>query len=764
MNIPALMKRWTTRSCLAFILGLTSVGGQILLIRELITVFYGNETAYAVILASWLFGISAGSFSASRWAPRLKDPRHLIALLEAVTAFLLPASLLAARSLKFLLGIGTGEIVGILPMCRASFVLLLPLTFVLGCLFTFLCRWADKPGAEAVKAQSAGRVYLWESVGAAAGGLILSCVLIPFLPAFLLAVLWGAVNLVAALFLTFKKDVFHRSVCVLGVVMIILVAAGVLERLDGFFRDVQWKGQDVVVTTDSIYGNITLIQQEEGYSLYESGLLSFTTRDDLSSEESVHYALLEHPQPQRVLLIGNGVAGSLREILKYEQVSVDYVELDPKIIRVSQTFLPHKAIASLEDPRVRILYADARLCVKSSKERYDVIIVNLPDPYTALLNRYYSQEFFREAQEILEPDGVISFSVVSSENYLNEETRAFLRSLNTTLKSVFPETVSIPGDTHIFLACNRKGVLTRDADKLIDRLRQRGIPTDYVSDSYLPFRLSEDRIAYIEDVLKQEGRLNTDMRPIAYLFDIVLWSTHFHTGFKNFIERIEGLRLWHLMLIPFMVLLLGAGLKRRRPAFPVTLSIMTTGFSEIIFQIIVVLAFQTLYGYAYYKVGFIIASFMAGLVGGTVMAQRLLRRTPEEILKIYKIVQAGITVYPLLLPLVFVIFRDTVTRGAYAGFFAGTFAVLPVVAGFMGGVQYPCATYLLTVFSKRKEEDISGPAGFLYAADVMGATLGALLTGTILIPLLGISAVAFFCAALNAVVWLLLLGLSGKKG
>ncbi len=157
------------------------------------------------------------------------------------------------------------------------------------------------------------------------------------------------------------------------------------------------------------------------------------------------------------------------------------MELDPKVIEVSKAYLPGEYLLPLEDERVRVRYADARWLVKriswEKKERalYDVVVINLSDPYTAMINRYYTLEFFREANAILNAGGILALKVSSSENYLNEEARAFLRSVHTTLKEVFPDVKSIPGDTNIFLACNREGILTQDFQILLKRLKERRI-------------------------------------------------------------------------------------------------------------------------------------------------------------------------------------------------------------------------------------------------------------------------------------------------
>lgn len=741
----------------AFVLGLTSIIGQVLLLRELITVFYGNETAYAIILASWLFWISVGSYAVSLLVRRIiQNSSGIIGAFQWGVYFLLPLTVIFTRCIKQFMHIQTGEIVGIIPVCVISYALLAPLTLLLGGLFTLICLLPARHSADNGGTRHIGNIYVWESAGAAGGGLIFSFVLIPVLPALHTAFLMGAVNIGAGLFLYEKKGLVYRAQWAVLLLTIAIVFSGLIDRLDDWTRRMQWEGLEVVATDDSVYGNIAMTKMGEEYSLYESGLLSYTTRDDLTNEESVHFPLLEHPHPGQVLLIGKGVGGSLQEILKHPGTKVDYVELDPKIIEVSKKYLPSEFLEPLQSDRVRVIYTDGRGLVKWTVQRYDVVIVNLSDPYTALINRYYTLDFFKEVNRILNPGGILALSVSSSENYLNEETKAFLRSINTTLKKVFTDVRSIPGDTNIFLACTQKDILTQDPQLLMRRLNERRLETKYVREYYLPYKLSPDRIFYVEEALKEDGAINTDTHPVAYLYDIILWSTHFDTAFKHFITKFQGVKFYHLLILPLLVLGIGLLAKKLSPVSPVTLSIMTTGFSEIIFQLIVIIAFQTLYGYAYYKIGLIMASFMGGLVLGSLMAQRIIDRMPSDIPKIYKMTQLAVCLYPLLLPVVFVVFRDAAVTERLAGIFAGTFALLPVVAGFIGGLQYPLAAHLLYLFNRDRGEPAARSAGFLYAVDVLGAMGGALITGTLLIPLFGIPAVAVLCAVLNGVVWILL--------
>ena len=749
-------------NALAFILGFTSIISQVVLLRELIIVFYGNETAYAIILASWLFWVAVGSFAASCFVGRIKQPLKVLSWIHVALFFVLPITLVFLRVVKQVMRIPTGEIVGIIPVCVVAYLVLAPLAVLLGGLFTLACR-ASQEKREGRPSEFVGSIYLWESIGASVGGFLFSCVFVHFIPMLVMVFLLGVVNLGVFLFLCFSDRKWLRK----GIAALVLFSAICSfwggEKLDQWTRAVQWKGFNVVAVEDSIYGNIVLTKDEAEYSLFENGLLSFTTGDDLNSEESIHLPFSQHPSPEKVLLIGNGLGGALREALKYPQVHVDYVELDSKVVEVSRQYLSSEDLSPLDDERVAVYHLDARWFIKRTQKTYDVIVVNLSDPYTAMLNRYYSLEFFQEASRILKEEGILALRVSSAENYLNREAKAFLRSIHTTLKNVFVDVKSIPGDTHAFFACKNTGVLTADPDVLSRRLARRDVNTKYVREYYLPYKMSEDRLSYIEEVLAQEGEINTDMKPIAYLYDIVLWSTHFDTAFRNIFSKIAGVRCWHLFVIPLVVLIFGLYFQRRWPALPVGISILTTGFSEIVFQVIVILAFQALYGYAYYKVGLIMTSFMTGLVLGSFVAKKIIVVCPQRGVGIYKITQAAICIYPLLLPVVFVVFRDMAVTQRWISVFATTFAMLPIVAGFIGGLQYPLAAMITCVINPNKQEGAARSAGVLYGMDVLGATVGALLAGTFLIPLWGIVEVVIFCAVLNGAVFFVLLPLKQTK-
>jgi spermidine synthase len=94
-----------------------------------------------------------------------------------------------------------------------------------------------------------------------------------------------------------------------------------------------------VGSRDSIYGNLAVIETGNIRSIYDNGVILASAPDENAAEEAVHYALLEHPAPRQILLIGGGVNGSIAQALKHPTVErIDYAELDPALIDLARQF------------------------------------------------------------------------------------------------------------------------------------------------------------------------------------------------------------------------------------------------------------------------------------------------------------------------------------------------------------------------------------------------------------------------------------------
>ncbi|MGB2651210.1 MAG: hypothetical protein WBD00_03285, partial [Candidatus Omnitrophota bacterium] len=610
--------------------GASAMVSQIVFMREFLVVFYGNEVSIGLILASWLIWGAFGSAFLGRYSDRIQRRVGVFAACQLALSFIFPLTLLAARAAKNFMGITTGEIIGYPPMMLSTFIVLCLPCMTMGFMFSMACRiYRDLTDSSE---ESIARVYVMEAVGALLGGLLASYFMIRYMSAATILLILSLLNLSAS-FLMQRHLKTIKGKKIIAAFTVLLVVFGTVALLFGGgsrFRDFSlrqlWTGFEVLGSKNSIYGNITVTERGEQRSFYENGLHLYTVPDQLSAEESVHYALLQVESPEKVLLIGGGVGGLLEELLKYPLKRIDYVELDSTIITMAKKYLQNKDSKVLNDPEVKIINEDGRFFVKKKPDMYDCVIIGLGDPYTAQINRFYTVEFFRELKNILNETGVASFALTSSENYLSEELREYLRSIYLSALKVFPEVLVIPGDTAYFIL-SEKAPLTYDTDILAERMRGRGINAIYVQDYYLRSKLSEERMEYITSEIGRGGdvRVNRDFRPVSYYYATVFWGTQFDSPvFRKILHAVKPENVWlSACLFCIAILIFGFFSGKRLGKRTALLAIMTTGFAEIIFQITAILSFQVIYGFVFYKLGIIVTSFMVGLaLGGWLIARR----------------------------------------------------------------------------------------------------------------------------------------------
>lgn len=112
------------------------------------------------------------------------------------------------------------------------------------------------------------------------------------------------------------------------------------------------------------------------------GVIQTTARDEfIYHEMMVHVPMLSHPSPTRVLIIGGGDGGILREVLKHPSVEqVTQVEIDRGVVEMCQTYFPEHSQGAFDDPRLHLVIDDGAAFMRANRERFDVIITDSTDP------------------------------------------------------------------------------------------------------------------------------------------------------------------------------------------------------------------------------------------------------------------------------------------------------------------------------------------------------------------------------------------------
>ena len=170
----------------------------------------------------------------------------------------------------------------------------------------------------------------------------------------------------------------------------------------------QFRIRQTLCQTTSPYQQIAIIETERlGRMMVLDGCVMLTERDEFFYHEMLaHPALCTHPNPERVLVIGGGDGGTVREALRYPEVEhIDLVELDEMVVRLSQEYLPEIS-GKLTDPRVSMYFEDGVAFMARHAASYDVIMIDSTDPVGPAAG-LITESFFQNCKQALRPGGII---------------------------------------------------------------------------------------------------------------------------------------------------------------------------------------------------------------------------------------------------------------------------------------------------------------------------------------------------------------------
>ena len=704
-------------------LGFSAFVTQLTLMRELVSAFSGNELVFGIVLGNWMLLTGIGA-AWGRTASRLRSPISVFVVAQVAIALLPIAAVFALRSLRnvvFLRGVE----VGVTETVAGCFVLLAPYCLATGYALTVACRIAgDRDDSAGI-----GRVYLVDNLGNVLGGVAFTFALVRLFDHFGILYFPAMLNLLFAGLVAASAG--RRFLAGLAAALTVAVAAlATLGNLDDRSRSLEYAGQEVVFHGASPYGNLVVTQSAGQFNFIENGVPLFSTHNVEQVEETVHYAMAQRPQARRVLLISGGVSGTAREALKYPVEAVDYVELDPLVLDVARQFLPE----SLAGERIHVIESDGRLFVRQTERQYDVVIVDVPDPSTSQINRFYTREFFAEVRRVLRPGGVVAFSLGTYENYLGKDLARLIAVAERTLRQVYENVLILPGGRVFFLASD--GDLTADVARQMERA---GVTGRLVNRNYLKGTFTPDRLADVRRAISADAPINEDFSPILYYCHLRYWMSQFQVRFG--------------LLEAGLLLALAVYMLRLRPT---PLAVFCGGFAAAALEVVLLVAFQVLFGSLYYQVGLIVTMFMLGLVIGAGLVNRWLLGWGRRQLMWLAV---GVAVFAgILPPLLFGL--EGGGLGPSAGSAYGVcglplaIPLLTLVLAMLVGMQFPLA-------ARVDYRDAATTSARLYTADYVGAALGALLVSTWLMPVLGVVGVCLLAAGLNLLAAMVMLVRNG---
>jgi len=718
------------------LLGICSIFAQSLLIRELMISFYGNEFFVGVVLAFWLIWVAVGSLVAGKILEKVKNQILLLSLSQILFSFSLFFEILLIRYLK-------GQFFGLeIPNLIYSFfgasLVPFPICFLLGSWWTIATKIFSEIKKEIISINFA---YFLECLGFIFGGILFSFVLIKLNP-FLVANFLIFLNLInSGLFIFGERKYFFLKILVslLFCASLSLFFTPHLKNLEKNSASLWFKNQKLIESKNTLYGNIQVTKIDSQYNFFESGVYLGSEKDFEFAEKFSHFSLVLHENPKKVLLIGGGISGFLREILKHPVKEIYYLELDPKLIEISEKFISQELKNSLFNEKVKIVNLDGVYFLKNTQEKFDLILVNLPSPSTALINRFYTKKFFKLAKERLKEEGIFAIYLPYSPSAPNKNLQNLCSSIFKTLKEVFEKVIVLPEDEIFFFASNSQK-LDYNPEFFAKRFEERKIQTNFLTKDYINFRFSTERIEKALEIFEKNKttKENQIFYPISYFWQTLFWLDVFSLNFSNFFKNFafSFFLVFFLILISLTIYFFKIKKDRVKSLFSVAIA----GFSLMSFETILIYAYQVIVGYLYFRISLLISSFMLGMALGVYFGNKKIKQGKLEP---YSLLKPHLSLFCFsLFSIPFLIFIFKIPSLKLTEIFL---FLISILAGFFGGMIFPLANKIYLSF----EKEISKKTGVVYSADLIGSSFGALIPPLILIPVFGVFANLILISILN---------------
>lgn len=264
-------------------------------------------------------------------------------------------------------------------------------------------------------------VFAFDYIGALLASILFPLVLIPSLGIIKTPLFFGLINISIAIFLSFylekelKNPIALKAksiVAFLGLVALFIFSDKLLA-----FSEEKLYGENIVYANNSPYQRIVLTRNDKDFRLYLNNNLQFSSADEYRYHEAlVHPAMSMAKNISNVLILGGGDGFAVREVLKYKEVkNITLVDLDGQMTNFFKDNETMKKLnhSALSNPKLQIINKDAYIWIKENKKKYDVIIIDFPDPSNYSLGKLYSVQFYKELEKVTTPETKIVVQTTS---------------------------------------------------------------------------------------------------------------------------------------------------------------------------------------------------------------------------------------------------------------------------------------------------------------------------------------------------------------
>ncbi len=759
-----------------FALGAFSILAQVTFMREMLAVFLGNELTIGIILACWLAGIGFGALAA-RFTSGLLTPERMRRVLVAVLlvgSIALPFQVYLIRISRHLMGVPAGEFASFSIIGMCALFIFLPASFGIGLFFPFACEIIASQSRISYGIRGISLIYTFESLGAMAGGVVLTYILLPVLSPLRVVLLASSIAAAGAvIIMQRRKNAYILTALTVCVTAVALIYPRWLKSVENWTVRAQWNAFDVLNEEQSespavrlvdwentIYQNLAVTESGGQFTLYGNGRVLFTFPDPIEYEHNIHFLMAQNPGAKKVLLLGGNPVGDIPELLKYPLERLVYVDLDPGVSRMISRADKAGYDKISSDNRVTLVSEDGPRFVQSCTDKFDIVIVDAPEPVTSAANRFYTIEFYANIKRILAPGGFM-FTALNSSERLQSATARLGASVYQSLKSVFPMVLVTAEARNRFFAGSTESHLSFNRVLLAEKHKESRVATKYFMSDYFigADEIDSEKIEYVKERFESlKVPLNSNLKPITCFYNMLLWSEFSGSGVEGFLRKVMSVNYINMgrtiAVTGIILLLAGTGLRacRKRKLsdawsrFMSGILIGTTGFCGMAMEILLIFVFQNLHGYIYARIGLIVAMFMLGLVtgapSGMIMAggRRWISWCAMACLEL--ILFLLILIIPVLLSV-----ASRPGAGIASQWSEWIIYLAVAFTGWVVGAEFPLVNKLF--------RDAGGNTGHAAAVtdayDHAGGAIGAVAMGVVFVPVFGIGAACFLMATLQCV-------------
>ncbi|MDD5613962.1 MAG: FMN-binding protein, partial [Candidatus Omnitrophica bacterium] len=746
-----------------FSLGAFATLTQAILIREYLVSFQGNELSLGIFYASWFFWIASGAV----WAIKCRNGAKYLLVFLNIYALAATTQFLIFRNLKYLASIQAWELFSFQKALPLTVFANAPVSLLTGLIFVYGCFYFKSFTGSSKDAVSSA--YIYESLGSFLAGISITFLLTNLINTALILLLscmaLSLLSLISGFFLKNSRQAVF-ALAVLSVFIFIFIFRTPISRTIGNLR---WQTilpeASVIDEIETPYRHLAIAEYKENIVITSDGKIIENLSDRISAEQDVSLFVAMADMPINILILGEASETKIHSLLSFQVKKIVNVYQDKAYFYFLKKHAPDEIKAIFQDKRTTFLMQDPRKYLADTEERFDLIIINKPEPSSLYANKYYTKEFYNLVKKRLSDRGVAAAKISSDRNFLSQEMIDYGSSVYRTLNDVFEKIAIAPQETAWFFTGDKDSPLSQSADELFLRA-DIYTPRDFKFKAAGIYSLvEEDRAEFIKNSYLSnpiiESLVNSDNRPLTYFLNL-LFSLRYSDYKLIKILKIIFLSGWAVFIFPVLILFAlricylkytGSGFDEST-VFNAKLYQFFSGSSSIIYYLILLFLFQNRFGTIFQYIGLIIGLFMLGIALGSLTIKKITSKASAVKIML------GLLFLQLSFYLAGFYLKDAVLvileHGPSFILFSFSFLIL----GTLTGASYPLAANIM----EDRNIDILPISGMLESLDHWGASLGALIAGIILIPLLGVfKAVLYLSISTFSLIVLIMFGLFLKN-